>query len=44
MIITRNERKSDKPECLGELQRLVDDALALFVVTNFGVALRTMLK
>lgn len=29
----------DIPEGLGELKRFVDDAFALFVVTEFGVAL-----
>ena len=32
--------EGDEPEGLCELQRLVDDAFALFVVPDFGVPLR----
>ena len=34
-----NARSRDVPEGLGKLKRFVDDAFALFVVTEFGVAL-----
>lgn len=32
-------RELVSPECLGELERLVDDTLALFVISDFGVTL-----